>query len=171
MKKIIYSLIFVLFTIPIYNCGTVIPATTQPEIDKENQPDSQTIDQSLADVVSVKASGGPGAYTFSVEITSPDLGCNQYADWWEVIDGDGYLVYRRVLAHSHVNEQPFTRSGGPVEIDPDAPVYIRAHMHPGGYGGRVFQGSVEDGFSASVLSPGFAADLESAPPLPDNCAF
>ena len=88
----------------------IIPASTEiPEV----QPESPT---SQAEVLSVNPNGEPGNYSFSVTISSPDEGCSQYADWWEVISLDGELVYRRVLHHSHVAEQPFTRSGGPVPI-------------------------------------------------------
>jgi len=124
-----------------------------------------------ADVLAVTVSGEPGAYQFSVQISSPDLGCQQYADWWEVFDEDGGLVYRRILAHSHVDEQPFTRSGGPVPIEADTVVWVRAHINPGGYGGITLRGSVQAGFTPEELSPGFAADLAETPPLPDGCAF
>ena len=125
----------------------------------------------LANVVSVEVSGDAGAYQFSVEISSPDTGCDQYANWWEVFSEDGELLYRRILLHSHVSEQPFVRSGGPLALDPDTVVWVRAHMHPGGYGGVAFKGSVQAGFLEAELSPAFAADLEDALPLPDGCAF
>ena len=82
-----------------------------------------------ADVIGVQVSGAPGAYQFNVTIKSPDTGCQQYADWWEVVSEDGRLLYRRVLLHSHVDEQPFTRSGGPVPIQADTVVWVRAHEH------------------------------------------
>ena len=125
----------------------------------------------LADVVSVEASGEPGAYRFLVRVQSPDTGCDQYADWWEVVGQEGQLIYRRVLLHSHVNEQPFVRSGGPIRVDADTVVWVRAHMNPGGYGGVVFKGSVQQGFQEAGVSPGFAADLADETPLPDGCAF
>jgi hypothetical protein len=125
----------------------------------------------LADVISVQVTGNPHSYQFSVGIASPDQGCHQYADWWEVLTEEGQLVYRRILGHSHVNEQPFVRSGGPVEIEADAVVIVRAHMHPGGYGGKAMLGSVQSGFEEVELRPDFADDVESESPQPTGCAF
>jgi hypothetical protein len=125
----------------------------------------------LADVLAVETSGVPGAYRFNVTIMSPDTGCAQYADWWEVVSEDGRLLYRRVLAHSHASEQPFARSGGPVPLQPDTAVWVRAHMQPGGYGGQAMKGSVKSGFNSEELRADFAAALAKAPPLPDGCAF
>ncbi|MCB9741339.1 MAG: hypothetical protein H6740_01820 [Alphaproteobacteria bacterium] len=106
-----------------------------------------------------------------VTVSSPDTGCGCYADWWEVLDAEGALLYRRVLAHSHVEGQPFTRGGGPVEAAPDQVLWVRAHMAPGGYGGQAFTGTLAGGFAAGALPAGFAAGLESAAPQPDGCAF
>lgn len=125
----------------------------------------------FADVLSVKVSGDPGSYQFAVEISSPDSGCERYADWWEVIASDEGLSYRRILLHSHVNEQPFTRTGGPVQVLPDMVVYIRAHMNDSGYGGQAMVGTVLDGFKPVELEAGFGSGLERIPPLPENCAF
>jgi len=125
----------------------------------------------LADVVSVAARGETGALEFNVGIRSPDTGCEQYADWWEIVDTDGQLLYRRVLRHSHVDEQPFVRSGGPVDVTPDQTVWVRAHMHPTGYGGQAMKGSIRAGFAVAELDAGFAAELADRPPLPDDCAF
>ena len=128
-------------------------------------------DVPAADVIDVMVSGEANAYRFSVEVRSPDEGCDQYADWWEILTEDGALLYRRILAHSHVNEQPFIRSGGPVDITPDEVVFVRAHMHPGGYGGQVMQGSVETGFDVVSIAADFAADVETFEPQPSGCAF
>lgn len=124
-----------------------------------------------ADVIAVRVGGRPGAYEFEVEIKSPDTGCRQYADWWEVVGTDGELIYRRVLAHSHADEQPFARSGGPVPIAADTIVWVRAHMNATGYGGAVLKGSPAGGFVRVELAPDFAADLARRPPLPAGCAF
>ena len=114
-----------------------------------------------------------GEYTFSVTIASPDTGCEQYADWWEVIAEDGTLIYRRILTHSHVNEQPFTRSGGKVSITDNQVVYVRAHMNNVGYGGQVMRGSVLNGFEIKTLPNDYAKELETEKqePLPSGCNF
>ena len=125
----------------------------------------------MANIISAEVRGSSSSYTFSVGISSPDTGCSQYADWWEVVSEDGKLIYRRILAHSHEDEQPFVRSGGPVKIASETIVWVRAHMHPGGYGGDAFKGSVKNGFKKTSLSPQFAADLAKTSPLPDGCDF
>lgn len=127
--------------------------------------------QGITRVAKVGHSGQENAYTFEVTIESPDTGCDQYADWWEVIDLDGNLIYRRILAHSHVTEQPFTRTGGTVEISKDDEVYVRMHMNNSGYASQAQKGSVENGFQATELEEDFAKDLEETEPLPDGCAF
>lgn len=124
----------------------------------------------FADVLSVEVTGAPGAYRFAVEISSPDTGCDQYADWWEVFT-DERLLYRRILLHSHVGEQPFVRTGGPVDIETDTVVYVRGHMNTVGYGGKVMMGSVRDGFKPVEVEAGLRADLERIPPQPQDCAF
>lgn len=134
-------------------------------------PDAGAAAPLRASVVAVRATGGSGAYEFSVTVSSPDKGCRQYADWWEVVSGDGKLLYRRVLLHSHVDEQPFERSGAPVPVKADTVVWVRAHMHPGGYGGVAFKGSVQSGFRQADPAAGFGAELEKQVPLPDSCAF
>ena len=125
----------------------------------------------LADVVSVEVTGAPGAYRFEVGIHSPDQGCAQYADWWEVLDESGNLVYRRGLSHSHVDEQPFVRGGEPVVVDVETAVWVRAHMAPSGYGGTAFRGSASSGFSAAALGADFAAEVADLPPGPPECRW
>lgn len=124
-----------------------------------------------ANVIAVQASGSPNTYQFSVTVSSPDQGCQQYADWWEVLSSDGELLYRRILLHSHTTEQPFTRQGGPVPISADTVVWVRAHMNTGGYGGTAFTGSVQEGLQQAELSPDFAPGVEKQAPLPEGCDF
>ena len=121
-----------------------------------------------ARITGVDPSGGPNAYTFDVTIQSNDTGMDHYADWWEVVDADGKLVYRRVLLHDHADEQPFTRDGGPVPIARDAIVTVRAHVYPSGYANAGMRGSVATGFKAIDLPNNFAAALERKPPQPDR---
>ncbi|MBC8281473.1 MAG: hypothetical protein H8E48_11840 [Chloroflexi bacterium] len=143
--------------------GSITP-TGQPSV-------TTTSTTAGADVIEVSVSGTPGDYSVSVTVKSPDIGCQSYADWWEVISEGGELLTRRVLLHSHVDEQPFTRSGGPLTVQPDETVIVRAHMSDTGYGGAVMRGTVEGGFSPASTSPGFASGLETQAPIPTNCAF
>jgi len=59
---------------------------------------------------------GSGSWRFSVTLRHADEGWDHYADLWQVLTPDGNLLGERVLAHPHVDEQPFTRSLGNVEI-------------------------------------------------------
>ena len=124
-----------------------------------------------AKIIAVECTGQANNYTLSVTIESPDTGCDQYADWWEVFTADNTLIYRRILAHSHVDEQPFTRSGGIVDVGPDEFIYVRAHMNNLGYGTQVFSGNVRDGLVLDSLATSYASEIETQEPLPDDCAF
>lgn len=129
-------------------------------------------DNTSVTVERVTTSGQESEYNFSVTLSSPDTGCSQYADWWEVISEDGStLIYRRILAHSHVNEQPFTRSGGTVQINSNTIVIIRGHMNNLGYGINVLKGSIAEGFVTTTLDEDFALNISKVSPLPTGCAF
>jgi len=105
------------------------------------------------------------------QTTSPDTGCEQYADWWEVLTKDSVLVYRRILTHSHVDEQPFTRSGGIVNVGADDSIFVRAHMNNLGYGTQVFSGTVRANLELDSLPITFGVLLSEMEPLPNDCAF
>ena len=145
------------------SCNSKIASEDDPELDPPAAASG------LANIVSVSFSGQENSYQFSVGISSPDVDCDQYANWWEIVSPDSSLIYRRILAHSHPSEQPFVRSGGPVEIGPNDTVIIRAHMHPAGYGGVVYEGSVSAGFEATQKPADFAAELSETAPLPTVC--
>lgn len=153
--------------------GTLIAGTSNVNISQATpiKLAMPTVENASAKVLQVNATGEANNYTFAVTISSPDTGCDQYADWWEVITPEGELIYRRVLLHSHVDEQPFERTGGVVAIQPQQEVIIRVHMSNSGYSPQVQQGNVSSGFTASNLSPDFANDLASIEPLPKDCAF
>lgn len=127
--------------------------------------------QGSKQVAHVEVSGEENAYTFAVTIESPDTGCDQYANWWEVVDLEGNLVYRRILDHSHVTEQPFTRPGENIELSAGQEVYVRMHMNNSGYAVKGQKGSVAKGFQAVELDAEFAKDLEKSEPLPSACAY
>jgi len=140
----------------------------------QNHPNNTTIDENetvKADIVEVSVSNTEGNYNFFVTIRSDETGCDQYADWWEVIDTEGKLIYRRILTHSHPDEQPFNRSGGRINIQKNEKVYIRAHMNNKGYSGNTFSGTVDTGFILVQETITFDKELEYQAPLPENCAF
>lgn len=146
-------------------------AAAQPVDGVVLNAEDTAVSESAADVVRVDVQGAPGAHTFAVTVASADTGCDAYADWWEVLTTDGTLLYRRTLAHSHVGEQPFLRSGGPVAVDAEQEVIVRAHMSTTGYGGIVLRGSVAGGFGPDRTAADFAAGVERVEPRPPPCAF
>ncbi|WP_425087483.1 hypothetical protein [Stappia sp.] len=91
-----------------------------------------------ADVVEVVAQqAGDGTWRFDVTVAHADEGWDHYADLWEVVAPDGTVLGQRVLAHPHVDEQPFTRSLSGVEIPAGTgSVEVRARDSVHGLGGR-----------------------------------
>ena len=89
-----------------------------------------------ADVIDVRVTGQGPEYRFSVTVEHGDTGWDHYADAWEVVGDDGTLYGKRVLAHPHVEEQPFTRSGSASIPEGITSVIVRAHDSVHGYGGR-----------------------------------
>ena len=124
-----------------------------------------------AHITAVTTNGTEKSYHFTVTVASDETGCEQYANWWEVLSKDGTLLYRRILIHSHPNQQPFTRSGGYVPIKKDEVVYVRAHMNKLGYVGDIFEGSVKLGFKKAKEVPDFNTSIETQIPLPTGCLY
>lgn len=89
------------------------------------------------DVVRVEASRtAPGVYSFRVTLRHDDAGWDHFADRWEVRDADGVVLATRVLAHPHVDEQPFTRGLSGVSIPHGlSQVTIVGHDSVHGHGG------------------------------------
>ena len=94
-----------------------------------------------ADVVAVEArQGSDGSWRFDVTLRHGDEGWDHYADRWDIVGPDGTVYGKRVLAHSHVNEQPFTRIlSGVVIPDNLVSVVVRGHDLVHGLGGKELQ--------------------------------
>lgn len=90
------------------------------------------------DVLGVEVQqSGNDAFSFSVTVRHADEGWDHYADRWEVIAPDGKVLGTRVLAHPHVDEQPFTRSLRGVAIPAEIrEVTVRAGDSKHGWGGK-----------------------------------
>jgi hypothetical protein len=163
------------------NTSSNTDADSDSDSDSNSDADSDTNSdtewgESYANVIAVTAQGDSNNFTFSVTVESSDIDCTQYADWWEVLGSNGDLIFRRILQHSHTDENgtgnPFTRDGGPVAIDGDEVVIVRAHMNNAGYNGKAMKGSVNSGFSdAPEIGSDFAADIENLDPQPEECLF
>lgn len=90
-----------------------------------------------ADVVDVEiAREAAGTFRFDVTVRHGDTGWQDYADLWQVVGPDGTVYGERVLAHPHVDEQPFRRSKGGIAVPEDvATVTVRARSSADGWGG------------------------------------
>jgi hypothetical protein len=78
-----------------------------------------------------------GTYYIDATVKHQDTGWDHYASWWRVKTKDGDELARRVLAHPHVEEQPFTRGQSNIKI-PDGInfIIIEAHDMIHKYGGK-----------------------------------
>jgi len=85
---------------------------------------------------------GDNVFRFSVTVEHADEGWDHYADAWEVVGEDGTIYGKRVLAHPHVDEQPFTRSGTATIPDGVKTVIVRAHDSVHGLGGKELEVSL-----------------------------
>ena len=166
-KYLLILLLFILIILITIGYTASSKESSVTETKTQDEPNEAVADVLLVEVIGEKSDG----YQFQVTISSPDKGCHQYTDWWEILTEEGTLIYRRILAHSHVNEQPFMRSGGPVIIAEDTIVIIRAHMNPTGYGGKAMKGSISKGFDEIEIDKAFASEVENKEPQPGDCAF
>ena len=124
-----------------------------------------------ANVTAVFSKKVQESYRFGVTLKSDETGCEQYADWWEILNEEGQLLYRRILVHSHPDIQPFTRWGNSVEVKENEILYIRGHMNKLGYTGDVFKGSISQGFTKIEEVPDFNESIETQTPLPKGCLY
>ena len=96
-------------------------------------PGAALADDATIEAASATRSGSD--WTFSVTLRHADTGWDDYADGWRVVLDDGTELGLRVLYHPHVNEQPFTRSLGGVEVpEGTESVFIEARTNTDGWG-------------------------------------
>jgi len=82
----------------------------------------------IPEVLAVNATHTASGWRFDVTLQHADTGWDHYADGWGVYTLDGVKLGYRILAHPHVNEQPFTRSLSAVDIPEGmTQVIIRPH--------------------------------------------
>ena len=89
----------------------------------------------------VRARASGDSYRFDVTVSHADTGWEHYADAWEVRLSDGTVLGTRILAHPHVNEQPFTRSLSGVVIPAgveEVLIFSRDSVHGWSETGYVF---------------------------------
>lgn len=87
-------------------------------------------------IETAEAQRSGAGWRISVTLSHPDTGWDHYADGWEVLTPDGVSLGTRVLAHPHVEEQPFTRSLGGVRVPEGVTeLVIRARCNLDGYTG------------------------------------
>ena len=93
-----------------------------------------------AEIEDVNVRYSQDSFQFDVTLRHDDTGWDHYADGWEVISPAGDVLGKRVLAHPHESEQPFTRSLSGVHIPAGInSVSIRAHDSVHGYNEQVFE--------------------------------
>ena len=91
-------------------------------------------------VVDAKASAAGGTWSFSVTLSHPETGWDDYADGWRVVLPDGTMLGTPELLHPHADEQPFTRSLSGVTVPPGTEkVFIEARTSVEGWGAERFE--------------------------------
>ena len=94
-----------------------------------------------AEVIAAEAvANDDGSFRISATVRHADEGWHHYADAFVVTAPDGTVLGTRELAHPHVEEQPFTRSLGRVEVPEDLThVLVRAVDSVHGEGTEAFR--------------------------------
>jgi hypothetical protein len=123
---------------------TTPPSETQDTAsDKTNSESTQNL--ANANITYVRAVlEDNGKWIFHVTVEHLDAGWEDYANGWNVVTSEGIILkvnpndpFTRLLAHPHVNEQPFTRSQSGIIIpDGVTQVIVQAHDIVDGFGGQ-----------------------------------
>jgi len=77
------------------------------------------------------------SWCFDAQVRHNDQSWKHYADAWQVTDLEGNVLGKRVLAHPHDNEQPFTRRLCNIEIaEALQKVIVSSKCNVHGFGGE-----------------------------------
>lgn len=80
-----------------------------------------------AEIIFAKFHKNAEGWKVDVTLKHADEGWDHYANAWRIVDEKGALLGKRVLAHPHIQEQPFTRSLYSARIPANTTVvYIEA---------------------------------------------
>ena len=85
-------------------------------VEMDDVAESVVAAEGCADVVDAAVTPSGDRFVVTATVESADTGWERYADAWEVRTTEGDVLATRILAHPHVDEQPFTRSLTDVEI-------------------------------------------------------
>jgi len=89
---------------------------------------NQLVHADEVEIVNVYLQESENSWRAEVTLKHADTGWEHYADAWRIVDEQDHLIKTRILYHPHVNEQPFTRSLGNIQIPASTSVvYIEAH--------------------------------------------
>jgi len=85
-------------------------------------------------VVKVRFELRGDSWNVNTTLRHADTGWSHYADAWRIVDKKGNVIGKRILYHPHVDEQPFTRSLGNVQIPKGVTVvFVEAHDKESGW--------------------------------------
>ena len=139
-------------------------SSSESAIQETVMSDSGTTEfQTPANILLVRAEEREdGTWTFYVTIEHEDTGWEDYADGWDVLLEDGTVLkpdpespFTRLLAHPHVDEQPFIRSQNNIRVPPGVSIIrVRAHELVEGYSGNevVIDFSVSEGENYQIVN-------------------
>ncbi len=88
--------------------------------------------------VDISKKSSSGSRTIMATVRHADSGWKHYADAIEISTPEGVILRTRVLAHPHVNEQPFTRGASGINIPEGVrKIRVRAKDSVHGFGEAV----------------------------------
>jgi ABC-type oligopeptide transport system substrate-binding subunit len=121
---------------PTTETRTVDPPASTTSVVRTDTPTGEL----CASVVGAEATKDGETWTFALTVVSDDISATEFGDSWELRTLDGDVLATRVLAHEHINEQPFTRSMSGIVIPDGVKTVIGvAHHNVGGYCGETLE--------------------------------